>query len=307
VYVIAYNFPTLIKLVPPSQGRQGGGGFGGRGAAQGPGANLYTTNCASCHGPNRAGLSGMPSLVGIAGRLNAAQIRTTILEGKGQMPGFHQLSGTDVDAIVTFLAAADAGFGRGGRGGGAPLTFPPGPIVETGPATTRPDTTSMTGGMTDYPAGVPAPAERLTMDGYGVNVAGRKPPYTTLTAYDLNKGTIKWQIGLGDDFRVLKAGGPKDTGAAITLKTSAIVTSAGLIFVPAADRKVHVYDADNGKELYAISMGAVTSGSPSMYELNGKQYLLVSASPVGTRQGGDDAAADPAQTGPTGLVAFALP
>jgi hypothetical protein len=43
-----------------------------------------------------------------------------------------------------------------------------------------------------------------------------------------------------------------------------------------------------------------------MYELNGRQYLLISASTVGTRQGGDDAAADPAQTGPSGLVAFAL-
>jgi quinoprotein glucose dehydrogenase len=144
------------------------------------------------------------------------------------------------------------------------------------------------------------------MDGYGVQIAGRKPPYTTLTAYDLNKGTIKWQIGLGDDFRVLKAGGPKGTGAAATLKASSIVTSAGLIFVPAADRKVHIYDADNGKELHSIQLGAVSSGSPSMYELNGRQYLLISASTVGTRQGGDDAAADPAQTGPKGLVAFTL-
>jgi quinoprotein glucose dehydrogenase len=252
----------------------------------------------------------MPSLVGVASRLNAAQIRAMVLEGKGQMPAYHQFSGTEVDALVAFLAAADAGGGgRGGRGGGrggAPLTFPPGPIVETGPAATRPDTTGLTGGMTEYPEGVPAPEARLTMDGYGVQIAGRKPPYTTLTAYDLNKGTIKWQIGLGDDFRVLKAGGPKGTGAAATLKASSIVTSAGLIFVPAADRKVHIYDADNGKELHSIQLGAVSSGSPSMFELNGRQYLLISASTVGTRQGGDDAAADPAQTGPKGLVAFAL-
>ena len=43
-----------------------------------------------------------------------------------------------------------------------------------------------------------------------------------------------------------------------------------------------------------------------MYELNGRQYLLVTASPVGTRIGNEGAAADPAQTGPTGLIAFAL-
>jgi quinoprotein glucose dehydrogenase len=308
VYVIGYNFPTLIKLVPPGQGRQGGGGRGaGFGGPQGPGATLYTTNCVTCHGPNRAGVNGLPSLVGVANRLTPAQIRTAILEGKGQMPGFHQLSGTDVDAIVTFLTTADAAGARGGRGGrgGGPTTFPPGPIVETGPAATRPDVPGP-GGMNEYPEGVPSPEARLTMDGYGVQIAGRKPPYTTLTAYDLNKGTIKWQIGLGDDFRVLKAGGPKGTGAAATMKASSIITSAGLIFVTAADRKLHVYDADNGTELHSIPLGAVSSGSPSMFEMNGRQYLLISASVVGTRQGGDDAAADPAQTGPTGLVAFGL-
>jgi quinoprotein glucose dehydrogenase len=161
--------------------------------------------------------------------------------------------------------------------------------------------------MTSYPEGVAAPMYRLTMDGYGVQIQARKPPYTSLTAYDLNKGTIKWQIGLGDDYRVVKEAGVHGTGAAETMKSSSIVTSAGLLFVNAADRKIHIYDADNGKELHQIPMGAVTSGSPSMFELDGRQYLLVTASPVGTRQGGDDKAADPAQKGPVGLVAIALP
>jgi quinoprotein glucose dehydrogenase len=134
----------------------------------------------------------------------------------------------------------------------------------------------------------------------------RKPPYTSLTAYDLNKGTIKWQIGLGDDYRVVKEAGVHGTGAATPMKTSVIVTASGLLFANAADRKIHIYSAENGKELHQIPVGAVTSGSPSMFELKGKQYLLVTASAVGTRQGGDDRAADPNQTGPSGLVAFAL-
>ena len=106
-----------------------------------------------------------------------------------------------------------------------------------------------------------------------------KPPYTSLTAYDLNKGTIRWQIGLGDDYRVVKEAGVRGTGAAQPMKTSVIVTATGLLFANAADRKIHIYDADNGKELHQIPMGAVTSGSPSMFELNGRQYLLVTASP----------------------------
>jgi hypothetical protein len=43
-----------------------------------------------------------------------------------------------------------------------------------------------------------------------------------------------------------------------------------------------------------------------MYELNGREYLLVTASSVGTRQGGDNKAADPTLTGPVGLIAIAL-
>jgi quinoprotein glucose dehydrogenase len=303
VYVIAFNYPTLIKDMPA--GQSGPNRFGG---SQGPGPAMYAANCASCHGANRAGTPGsIPPLTGIGTRLSRGEIQAMIMDGKGQMPAFHQFNGTEVDALVAYLMTADAAVGRGAFGRGGPaLTFPPGPVVETGPAVVRPETAGRTSGMSEYPEGVTAPNVRLTMDGYGVQIEGRQPPYTSLTAYDLNKGTIKWQIGLGDDYRVVKEAGIHGTGAAETLKSSSIITSTGLVIVNAADRKIHFYDADNGKELRSIPMGAVTSGSPSMFELNGKQYLLVTASSVGTRQGGDNKAADPAMTGPVGLVAIAL-
>jgi hypothetical protein len=72
-------------------------------------------------------------------------------------------------------------------------------------------------------------------------------------------------------------------------------------------RKIHVYDSDTGRELTELKVGATTSGPTSMYELNGRQYLLVTASPVGTRIGNEAGAADPAQTGPTGLIDYAPP
>jgi quinoprotein glucose dehydrogenase len=304
VYVIAYNFATFIKDMPADAAVPNH--YGG---TQPPGAVIYAQNCAKCHGADRAGQSGtIPPLTGIADRLSRGEIQSTIMDGKGEMPSFHQFNGTDIDALVTYLSMADAGAAERARflRGGPVLSFPPGPVVETGPTAKRPDLGKRTGGMTDYPEGITAPNIRLVMDSYGVQVTARKPPYTSLTAYDLNKGTIKWQIGLGDDYRVVKEAGVYGTGAAATLKSSSIVTSTGLVIVNAADRKIHFYDADNGKELRAIPLGAVTSGSPSMYELNGRQYLLVTASSVGTRQGGDDRAADPAMTGPSGLVAIAL-
>jgi quinoprotein glucose dehydrogenase len=301
VYVIAFNYPTLIKMLPAGQMRVGGGAQLG-----GPGLAIYTANCAVCHGTDRAGKAGsIPPLTGIGDRISRGEIQAAIQDGKGQMPGFHTLNNTDVDALITYLQTADQGPGRGGRGGPI-LSFPPGPVVESGPAAKR-IVPSEPGGMSDYPQGVSAPNFRLSMNGYGVEIEARKPPYTSLTAYDLNKGTIKWQIGLGDDYRVLQAGGPHGTGAAETMKSSSLITSTGLVIVNAADRRVHFYDADTGKELRSIDLGAVSSGSPAAYELNGRQYLLFSASTVGCRQGCDDKAADPAQKGPVGLIAIALP
>ena len=300
VYVIAYNAPAFMRLFTAEEmaARAGRGGRGG------PGAGLYAQNCAACHGANLSGAATVPGLMNITGKMSPAEIRTVILEGKGEMPGFRQLKAEEVDQLVAFVVS---GGGRGGRGGRnmGPTSFPPGPVVESGPLRSREPMPYNRASMQDYPPDTIAPPNRFVMDGYGLEFTAISPPWTTLTSYDLNKGIIKWQIGMGDDYRAAVKGA-HGTGAAEFMKSSVIVTSTGLLFVTAADRRLHIYDADNGKELRAINLGATSSGSPSMFELNGRQILLVSASPVGTRQGGEGRAADPNQTGPTGLIAFAV-
>ena len=130
---------------------------------------------------------------------------------------------------------------------------------------------------------------RYVTEGFGLYPTIVNPPYTTLTAYDLNQGTIRWQIGLGDDLRLVGQG-VKGTGTAGTIKGGIIPTATGLVFVTAADRKVHVYDSTSGKQLWELPLGGTTSGSPSMYELGGRQYLLVTASAAAGRGGGGGAA-----------------
>ena len=144
--------------------------------------------------------------------------------------------------------------------------------------------------------------------GFGLYPTIVNPPYTTLTAYDLNAGAIKWQIGLGDDLRLVGQG-ITGTGTAATVKGGIIATATGLLFVSAADHKVHIYDSASGKQLSELQLGAGTTGSPSMYELDGRQYLLVTASaPPGGRGGRGGADASPASsTAPVGIVAYALP
>jgi len=142
-----------------------------------------------------------------------------------------------------------------------------------------------------------------TTDGFGLYPTIVRPPYTTLTAYDLNAGAIAWQKGLGDDLRLLPLG-ITGTGSAVTVKGGLIVTGTGLVFATAADRKVHVYDTGSGGELATLPLGGPTSGGPSMYEHGGRQYLLVTASPV--QPTGPGAVPTP-HKGPTGLIAYALP
>jgi quinoprotein glucose dehydrogenase len=142
---------------------------------------------------------------------------------------------------------------------------------------------------------------RYVTDGFGLYPTIVNPPYTTLTAYDLNQGTIKWQIGLGDDLRLVGQG-VTGTGSAASVKGGIISTATGLVFVTAADRKIHVYDSATGKQVTEFQLGGLSTGAPSMYELAGRQYLLVTASAAGGRGG----AAAPA-AGPTGIVAYALP
>jgi len=155
------------------------------------------------------------------------------------------------------------------------------------PGETRP-------GRRGYPPEVVKEGRYVT-EGFGLYPTIVNPPYTTLTAYDLNKGTIAWQIGLGDDLRLVDRG-ITGTGTAASTKGGIITTATGLLFVTAADRKVHVYDTTTGKQLSELQLGGVSTGAPSMYELGGRQYLLVTAS--GGRGG---------PPGPTGIVAYALP
>ncbi len=156
-------------------------------------------------------------------------------------------------------------------------------------------------------AGEPIKEGRYVTEGFGLYPTIVNPPYTTLTSYDLNRGTIKWQIGLGDDLRIVGQG-IKGTGTAANVKGGLITTATGLVFATAGDHKVHVYDSTNGKQLGELPLGAATTGAPSMYELNGRQFLLVTAA-AATGRGGRGAAepAAPGPEGPIGIVAYALP
>ena len=292
MYVVSLDNPSVLRLLKPGEGR------GGPGSGQ-AGLGVYLRECQSCHGPTRAGSENGPSLLSVPDRLDIEAIRSILSTGKGRMPAFSHLTSTDVDALAALLLTPTAV----GRGAAFRSDLPPGPVVASGGAKARSATgRGGRGGPIPYPEGV-TPTEQYVIDAYGTIGVMMKPPFTKLTRYDLNAGTIKWQVGLGDDAR-LTAEGIKGTGVP-QMRVSVLPTAGGLVFGLGGDSKVRAYDADTGAVLWTSAVRGGFRGSPSMYEIDGRQYLIVAASGDGGPAAGLDP--DPRPDLPTGLVAYALP
>jgi quinoprotein glucose dehydrogenase len=281
VYVQSINVPSIYRLTLEAPGP---GGNPVRPPAAPAvlerGRTLYTERCQTCHGPDLLGMGTMPSLAGVTGRLSPEGLREIISGGRQAMPPFPDIRPPDMEALVAFLAAPGGAGGRGGRGAG-PGGPPPslgGPVVGSGgaPGGARGNLGRGGGGGANppYPEGLPVPAVRY-FSGWGLSNTIVKPPYSTLTAYDLNTGTIKWQIPTGDELRVA-AQGVRDTGV-ISQRAGIITTATGLLFHAGEDRKVRAHDVETGKVLWTAELPAGVRGGPAMYEVNGRQYLVVNA------------------------------
>jgi quinoprotein glucose dehydrogenase len=132
------------------------------------------------------------------------------------------------------------------------------------------------------------------------------PPWTTLTAYDLNTGDIRWQIPLGE-VPELAAKGYKNTGSHFP-KVNPVVTAGGLIFTGSRDRKVRAIDSTTGKVLWESEVDAALEGMPAIYEVDGREYVVFCAAARATTHThatpGHPASQDPIHGA---YVAFALP
>jgi quinoprotein glucose dehydrogenase len=153
----------------------------------------------------------------------------------------------------------------------------------------------LTGGSGAGPAdGGPARAAAEEGGGGGMTVQGLpliKPPYGRISAIDLNKGEILWQIAHGetpDNIRnhpalkglnIARTGRPGIIGTLVT-KSLLIAGEAGFFTTPNGQRgaMLRAYDKVTGKEVGAVFMPAPQSGSPMTYSINGNQYLVVAIS-----------------------------
>ncbi len=137
-----------------------------------------------------------------------------------------------------------------------------------------------------------------------------KPPYRRITAYDLNKGEIAWQVPFGDGPRNHPAIKHLNLGPLGSLFPDGVIAEGGLLVTKtllitvlhdvdelatprvARGSFLQAYDKKTGKLISSIKVGRHLHGSPMTCSHNGKQYILV------TGGGG---------TEPAELLAFALP
>ena len=149
-----------------------------------------------------------------------------------------------------------------------------------------------------YPDGVPQ-YERPVINEY--NTVGNRiaPPFTSILKYDLNAPAITWRVGFGDDPE-LAARGVTGTGTPGMLN-GVIVTASGVLFGAGRDNTIRAWDTASGAQIWSARFGGDFIGSPVMYEMAGRQYLLVPAAGAPPRDTGAGT------TGPLGWIAYALP
>jgi quinoprotein glucose dehydrogenase len=317
VYVMSQDFPSFYKLstqpAPIPAGRGAAPNAAGGGAQRG--LALYEQNCSACHGAERSGSAGGPTLIGLDTRLNYQDFRQLLLTGRGRMPAFPAFDDQAVSALFTHLGGTVA---PSGRGVSSPNDKPPdGPVVASGGAPGGLDVGrgGFGGGRgSAYPPGIDVPSTRyFTPYGLG-NPHIMTGPWASIVAYDLNKGTIKWRKPLGVD-KLSAAEGGGDSGVPRgSQRMGMIVTPTGLLFATAKDGKVRAYAADDGQILWTGDLPHGAEGLPAMYSVNGRQYLVVCATTGLTwgplsREGGPWTQGDNVSTSTAkgAYVVFALP
>ncbi|HTS44477.1 MAG TPA: PQQ-binding-like beta-propeller repeat protein [Puia sp.] len=230
------------------------------------GQRLYFSTCMACHGTQWQGSGNFPALTDVNKKYNEEQFDQLLTTGRRMMPAFAQLSVNEKKALASFILDIKSKQKE---------KFIAPPKVED-PYHKMPYTST---GYNKF----------LTKEGYPAIM----PPWGTLNAIDLNTGELVWKDTLGD-YPELKArgihSGTENYGGPV-------VTKGGLVFIAAtSDSKMRAFNKRTGLLLWEVSLPACGFATPSVYSVNGKQYVVIACGGGKLKKAPGDA-----------YVAFALP
>jgi len=134
------------------------------------------------------------------------------------------------------------------------------------------------------PSGPTGPSGRLAVQGLPIF----KPPYGRITAYDMNKGEIVWQVPHGEtpdvvrNHPALKGINIPRTGSqgkvGILITKTLVIAGDGTATTD-KDGKLggwlRAYDKATGKEVGAVPLPGRATGSPMTYMVDGQQHIAI--------------------------------
>jgi quinoprotein glucose dehydrogenase len=240
----------------------------------------------------------------------AAQAFVTPISLRTPPEGFTDIKYVSGQNSQPFRVAEGPGFGsaadapqRGGRGGPAAAPAAPAATADAGAAAAGAGRGR--GGRRGAADAAATPAAGATPPAAGggggfqnpLQVQGLpivKPPYGVISAVNLDRGDITWQVPYGetpDNIRQIFSTLPALKG--MTIPNTGMNGSVGLVvtktLVILGDSQItsvthprgamlRAYDKATGKEVGSVLMPAPQSGSPMTYMLDGRQYIVVAVS-----------------------------
>ena len=209
------------------------------------GARLFKINCMVCHGANLQGTGNNPSLVEAYKKYMDTSFNTLIASGRRMMPSFKHLADEEKNALATFVLNIVKNKDK-------KFTAPVRPVDPY---------LSLPYKNTGY-------NKFLSKEGY----PGIRPPWGTLNAVSLNTGDIIWKDTLGTypEFAAkgIKTGSENYGGP--------VVTAGGVLFIAATrDGKFRAFNKRTGQLLWETNLPAPGFATPAIYQLNGKQYIVI--------------------------------
>ncbi len=221
---------------------------------------IYQKNCTACHGVDRKGIPPVfPPLMNLGKPI--AELKATMRDGRGLMPALTQFSDKEIDDLAAYIVSAEDDTAA---------------LDEE-----NVDTLYLAHGYDNF------------RDSNGTPLIN--PPWGTLNAIDLLNGELLWRVPLGE-YPHLVAEGIRNTG---TINYGgAVATSGGVVFIAAtADEKIRAFDKNRGDVLWEQPLPAGGYATPTIYQRDGKQYVVIVAGGGGKNgtKSGDS------------IIAFALP
>lgn len=205
----------------------------------------YLGLCAACHGLDMRGDgASVPSLIGVDERLGFFEFHRIMREGRGRMP--------PAAAILPWWQSFGVAY-----------------LLYGVDASAAPSEWAKREGERSFASAGYQGLRDVT------GLPGTKPPWGTLTAIDLVSGEHRWQIPLGDYPEILAAG---QSGFGAENYGGPVVTAGGLVFIAATpDAKIRAFEKATGKLLWDDVLPFPGHATPSVYEADGRQFVVVAA------------------------------